>query len=174
MVRFIIGSVILMLSACSTPEFSGPPLLGLKFNEPYPAMFGGGVHIGLDMDVPLRTPVRSIADGEVLASTTIDIRGFPTNVVSIIHSDGVISRYLHIDTLSVKAFDKVRQGQQIALTALNGPGGPSSTSSGHKLVPYPHLHLEVFKGGKLIDPTSLPLACGETKWRWPVGCKQPK
>ena len=108
----------------------------------------------------------------MLAATTLVLRGFQTNVILIKHADGVMSRYLHIGSLSVKPLDRVRQGDQIAVTALNGPGGPASTRLGHQLVPYPHLHLEVFKDGELVDPLTLPLACGATAWRWPVGCRR--
>lgn len=172
--NFISIGSIFVLAACVTMEIKGPPILGLKFNEPYPAMYGGGIHTGLDIDVPLGTPVRSIADGDVIAAFTMDIRGFSTNVVLIRHADGVMSRYLHIDKLSITAGQRVLQGQQFAVTALNGPGGPSSTSLGYKIVPYPHLHLEIYKGDDLVNPLDLPLDCEPTKWRWPVGCNSLK
>jgi murein DD-endopeptidase MepM/ murein hydrolase activator NlpD len=159
-----------MLSACAPLEFSGAPPLGMKFRDPYPPQFGAGRHAGLDLDVPLGTPVRSIADGEVISAITMKLGSFPTNLITIRHADEVRSRYIHIEKMSVKPFDKVRQGDQIAVTALNGPSGPGS----NRLVTYPHLHLEIYKNGELVDPLLLPLACGTTKWRWPVGCKEPK
>lgn len=154
-----------LLCACSTVR-GDQPQLGMRFKQPYPAFAGGGEHDGLDIDVPLGTPVRSPADGLVVISTVYDIRGNKTNVVMIRHSNGLITRYLHIDKVRVKRGDEVKRGQVIAVTALNGPGGPNTNMA----VPYPHLHLEVIKDSRLIDPMSLGMSCKDSTWLWPVGC----
>ena len=141
-------------------------MLGMKFKQLYPASCGGGEHDGLDIDVPLGTPVRSPADGLIVISTVYDIRGNKTNVLMIRHGNGLITRYLHIDKVRVKRGDEVKRGQVIAVTALNGPGGPNTNIA----VTYPHLHLEVIKDSRLIDPEIMNMSCGEVGWLWPVGC----
>ena len=156
----------IFIGACATPELSGPPRLGMKFMDVYPPQFGGGTHDGLDLDAPLGTPVRSIADGVVALSTTYDLRGNLTNVVLIQHKDRTASRYLHIEKVLVKRGDEVKKGQQIAVLGLNGPGGPNTSAR----VPYPHLHLEVYRNDRLIDPLLLKMDCKEGDWRWPIGC----
>ncbi len=156
----------LLSAACATPEGSGPPRLGMKFQDPYPPQFGGGAHDGLDLDAPLGTPVRSIADGVVSISSIMDIKGHKTNVVMIQHKDRTVSRYLHIEKVQVKRGDEVKQGQPIAVLGLNGPGGPNTTAR----VSYPHLHLEIYRQDNLIDPMRLGFTCGAGDWRWPIGC----
>ncbi len=151
--------------ACSTLPVT--PIFGMKFQQPYPAFAGGGLHDGLDIDVPLGTPVRSIADGLIVISYTFDVRGNSTNVVMIRHNDGTLSKYLHIDKITVKRGDKVSKGQQFAVTALNGPGGPNTNMRVH----YPHLHLEIIRNEVLIDPELLNMGCINTVWMLPVGCR---
>ena len=114
-----------MISIVGCSSLPITPMFGMRFQQPYPAFVGGGFHDGLDIDVPLGTQVRSIADGFVSIATTWDIRGNSTNVVMIRHDDGTLSKYIHIDNVTVKRGDKVSKGQQFALTALNGPGGPN-------------------------------------------------
>ena len=157
-------SLLVLLTGCGT-SFSGPRL-GMRFHEPYPPRFGGGLHAGLDIDVPVNTPVKSIAEGTVTFASNIDIRGISTNVIVIGHNNSIYSRYLHIDKLTVKPGDYVKQGDKLAVTAMNGPGGPFTNS----LVPYPHLHLEIYKDGERINPESLKMSCKDSMYIWPVGC----
>lgn len=162
---FLIG--FLLLTGCQTSSsFSQTPKLGMRFQQAYPVFAGGGLHAGLDIDVPVNTPVKSIADGTVMFASQIDIRGIITNIVVVNHGNSIFSRYLHIDKLTVKQGDKVKQGDQLAVTAMNGPGGPFTNS----LVPYPHLHLEIYKNGEKINPEDLKMTCRESVYIWPVGC----
>ncbi len=160
-------SGLILFSGCSTSASFEGPRLGMRFNQPYTGSFGGGQHAGLDIDVPINTPVKSIADGYVRTARTYDIRGISTNVVVIEHANGISSRYLHIDNIKVTAGEQVMQGQVFAYTALNGPGGPFTT----RIVPYPHLHLEVYKHYSPINPESLDMKCTGSQYIWPVGCK---
>lgn len=157
--RFFIVLFALMISGCA---FDGPPL-GMRFQQPYAT---GGLHQGLDLDVPLGTPVRSIATGKVIYVAQVNLRGIITNIVSIQHDNGYLSRYLHIDNVLVQEGQDVAKGQPIAKVALNGPIGFTNM-----LVRYPHLHLEIYNGATLLDPESLNMRCGLGPWMWPVGCK---
>ena len=163
------SNIIFMLCAmflftgCSTID--GNPRLGMKFLQPYPIMFGGGVHAGLDIDVPLNTPVKSIADGVVTRAITVDIRGMKTNIITVEHGNNMYSKYMHIDRMAVRPGDRVKQGDLLAVTAMNGPGGYGNTP-----VPYPHLHLEIYKNGEKMNPENLNMACKNSVYMWPVGC----
>ena len=159
--------LITIISTFDCSSLPTTPMFGMRFQQPYPAFAGGGFHDGLDIDVPLGTPVRSIADGFVVISYTVDLRGNSTNIVMISHVDGTLSKYAHIDKVTVKRGDKLSKGQQFAVTALNGPGGPNTSMR----VPYPHLHLEIIRNDVLIDPELLNMGCNNTVWMLPVGCR---
>lgn len=169
--KIILLAVSFMLVACSSVK-GDQPRLGMKFKESYSSFVNGGFHAGLDIDVPLGTPVKSPADGEVIIAQIYNIRGIRTPIVQIQHADGIRTKYLHIDQISVKPGDKIKRNQQFAVTALTGPRGPNTTLT----VGYPHLHLEVYKGGNLndlnylIDPMVLNMSCTGNQWVWPVGC----
>lgn len=154
-----------LLSGCAVGGPSNGPRFGMKFQEPYAAFVGGGRHDGLDLDVPLGTPVRSIGDGVVGVIMTRGVGPIKTNFVMIRHPDNTLSRYIHIDKITVKQGETVKRGQAFAVTALNGTSGPNTNAP----VSYPHLHLEIFRDD-LVDPESLHMSCGEAGWRWPVGC----
>ncbi|WP_299264165.1 M23 family metallopeptidase [uncultured Psychrosphaera sp.] len=62
------------------------------------------------------------------------------NLVEVDHGDGIITRYGHNKALLVNAGDIVTKGQKIALM------GSTGRSTG------PHVHYEVIKNGKRIDP----------------------
>jgi murein DD-endopeptidase MepM/ murein hydrolase activator NlpD len=165
MYKFALILISSLLCACSTVR-GDQPQLGMRFQQPYSSFVNGGTHAGLDIDVPLGTAVRSPADGIVIIAQTFNIRGIPTNTVSIQHNNGLTSRYLHIDKISVNPGDKIKKNQQFAVTALNGPRGPNTTLT----VGYPHLHMELYEYGQKIDPMSLGMTCKEGAWVWPVGC----
>lgn len=61
-------------------------------------------------------------------------------LIIIDHEDGRVSRYAHLKKMSVKAGDRVAQGDQI------GTVGSTGGSTG------PHLHYENKQGGEFVDP----------------------
>lgn len=87
-------------------------------------------HAGLDIGLPVGTPLLAVADGVIL-------HAIPTNSSEAgIHIDlktdsGVIARYLHMSQVAVKTGDRVSKGQILGLS------GNTGLSSG------PHLHFEV-------------------------------
>lgn len=94
-------------------------------------------HKGIDIAGRNREPVKTIASGFV---TFTGEKGAYGKVVEIHHSDSLKSRYAHLDSFSVKNGEVVRKGQKIATMGKTGR------------VTGPHLHLEIWKDGKAINP----------------------
>lgn len=99
-----------------------------------------GVHTGADFAVAVGTQVKSAISGTVV-EVVYGNKSFG-NFVRVKNSD-IVTTYAHCSTLKVKEGDKVKQGDIIALS------GNTGKSSG------PHLHFEVTKDGRLVDPMKL-------------------
>lgn len=97
-------------------------------------------HAGIDLAAPTGTPIGAAAAGTV---TFAGVRGGYGNLVIIDHGDGTETRYAHQDTIAVRA------GQQVAVGELLGTVGSTGMSTG------PHLHLEVRRDGRPVDPAPL-------------------
>jgi len=103
-----------------------------------PSLMLAEPHFGLDISAPTGTPVKAPADGVVLfTGWTVD----GGNVLIIEHGYGFMTLYKHNERNLVNRLEKVTQGQVIALV-----GNTGKISSG------PHLHYEVWKNGKPVDP----------------------
>jgi len=99
-------------------------------------------HSGIDIAVPVGTPVKSIADGTVVAANG-GMRGYGNGIFvdhGIINGKHVVSEYGHLDSFNVKIGDKVKQGQVIAKS------GNTGVSTG------PHLHITIREDKKPVDP----------------------
>lgn len=83
-------------------------------------------------------PIVSVAAGVVIWSGPRTSYGL---MVEIDHGNGYKTRYAHAEKLLVKVGDVVMKGQQI------GQVGSTGRSTG------PHLHFEVHKDGRAVDPT---------------------
>ncbi|WP_296622837.1 M23 family metallopeptidase [Marivirga sp.] len=95
-------------------------------------------HEGCDFSAPRGTPIYSTGDGEVVrVSSTFG--GFGKLVV-IDHGYGFITKYAHMSSFNVKRGDKVKRGDCIGFVGTTG----TSTA--------PHLHYEIHKDGKPINP----------------------
>ena len=94
-------------------------------------------HDGIDLAVPVGTPVKTAQEGEVLYAG--EQRGYGL-IVIVQHSDRLITLYAHNRDLRVKTGQKVRREQVIATV------GESGKTSG------PQLHFEVRVDGKPVDP----------------------
>lgn len=93
--------------------------------------------MGADIGIPVGTPVRSFRRGVV--SFAGRQRGYGL-IVIVDHGKGLESRYAHLNALNVRRGEKVKRGQVI------GRSGNSGRSTA------PHLHFEVRKNGKPINP----------------------
>ena len=103
--------------------------------DPFTSM--PAMHKGLDFAGDEDAPVVATGAGVV---TWADSRFGYGNLVEIDHGDGVVTRYGHNKSLLVDVGDIVTKGQAI------GKMGSTGRSTG------PHVHYEVLKRGKQIDP----------------------
>jgi murein DD-endopeptidase MepM/ murein hydrolase activator NlpD len=94
-------------------------------------------HSGLDISGNSGDPIYTAADGVVI-NAAYD-RAYGYNVI-VKHASGVSTRYGHMKKILVKKGQPVQQGEKIGLL------GSTGRSTG------PHLHYEVIKKGKTIDP----------------------
>lgn len=99
-------------------------------------------HLGIDIAAPIGTPVKTIADGKVVVSSS-NIKGYGTAVYidhGVINGKRVISEYGHLDSRNVKVGDVVKKGQIVAKS------GNTGYSTG------PHLHITVRENNKAVNP----------------------
>ena len=96
-------------------------------------------HRGIDFAGPAGSQVVSVASGVVTFSK--DRFGYG-RTVEINHGNGYVTRYAHNQRALVKVGDTVQKGQSIALI------GSTGRSTG------PHLHFEVLRNGRAVDPMS--------------------
>ncbi|GMQ89383.1 MAG: M23 family metallopeptidase [Gammaproteobacteria bacterium] len=96
------------------------------------------MHKGVDFAGKLGSDVVATAEGVV---TWAGKRYGYGQLVEINHGNGYSTRYGHCQQILVAVGDKVEPGQKIALM------GSSGRSTG------PHVHYEVLKNGRQVDPT---------------------
>src|SRR5262247_1601053 len=105
------------------------------------------LHSGMDIAAPAGTPIQAAAAGQVVFSGTQAGYG---NVVVIQHDASYSTLYAHNTANLVSVGTTVSQGQPIATV------GSTGRSTG------PHLHFEVRKDGKQLDPAQF-FAAGSTQ-----------
>jgi murein DD-endopeptidase MepM/ murein hydrolase activator NlpD len=98
--------------------------------------FKSGDSDGIDIATPVGEAVHAAGDGVcIYAGDEMKTYG---QLVVIRHADGYVTTYADNGELDVKEGDKVRRGQIIAKSGVAGN--------------VPHLHFELRKDGKPIDP----------------------
>lgn len=102
-----------------------------KYNRVY--------HSGLDLAAKVGAPVLSAADGEVVFTGR---NGGYGNSVTIQHKNGYKTVYAHCSQILVEVGETVKMGRVVALVGRTG------TATGA------HLHFEVFRNGKIMNPES--------------------
>lgn len=101
----------------------------------------GQKHDGLDIAAPLGSPIKAAASGRVVYSDD-EIPGYG-RVVIVEHRGNYYTVYAHNLVNLVKEGEWVKGGQVIAKV------GQSGNAKG------PHLHFEIRKGSKPLDPLKL-------------------
>lgn len=95
-------------------------------------------HKGLDLAAKSGTPIKSLKSGKVLTAAYSKSAGY---WVVVQQDDGTVAKYMHMQKgLNVKAGQKVKAGQTL------GKMGSTGRSTGT------HLHMQIEKNGKAIDP----------------------
>ncbi|WP_343486894.1 M23 family metallopeptidase [Allomuricauda sp. d1] len=95
-------------------------------------------HYAIDIVAPVESPIKAVADGTVIFSEWTSDTG---HVIIVEHADNLISAYKHCGSLSKSQGDLIKAGEVIASV-----GNTGELSTG------PHLHFELWKEGKPIDP----------------------
>lgn len=94
-------------------------------------------HEGVDLAAPLGSAVKASAPGVVVRAERAGSYG---NLVVVDHGGGLETRYAHLQDISVDV------GTQLATGEVLGSVGATGRATG------PHLHFEVRRGGKAVDP----------------------
>ena len=98
------------------------------------------LHSGIDFSGPIGTHIYSTGDG-VVEKVSLGNTGYGNNII-INHGYGYKTRYAHVSKVYVKVGQKVKRGEYIADMGNSG----KSTA--------PHLHYEVIKNNKAINPVN--------------------
>lgn len=98
------------------------------------------MHAGNDYGAGYGSPIYAVTDGRVDYAGR---RGGYGNYVRIQHGGGMGSGYGHMSRIATRSGTAVRRGQVI------GYVGNSGLSTG------PHLHFEIYRNGRPIDPSSV-------------------
>ena len=131
------------------PELEGLPQLALPLAKthvasPYGYRPDPVLHVmnhpGVDLAATTGTPVSAARGGTV---THAGPGGTYGNLVIVQHEGGFETRYAHLSAVTVQKGDKVEAGQEV------GKVGSTGYSSG------PHLHFELRRDGKTVDPAPL-------------------
>ena len=136
---WIASALLFAAGACAIPRWplDGPITsdYGLRFRGVLPE-----VHRGVDIAVPVGTPIRTMAPGTIRFAGEQSGYG---NVVWVDHGGEVISVYAHLSEIHVRIGDVVDGGMVLGLSGQTG----DATA--------PHLHFEVWRWGRERDPVPL-------------------
>jgi len=102
-------------------------------------------HDGVDLGAPQGTPIVAAADGRVVSAGWAGGYG---RAVEIAHAGGVETRYGHMSRIAAYSGEQVHRGDVI------GYVGSTGLSTG------PHLHFEVMKNGRPVNPMSVKAIAG--------------
>lgn len=111
----------------------------------HPIYGGRRYHAGIDYKACYGTPVFAVCDA--IVSDACYYGGYG-KMILLSHNDGYKTRYAHLSNFS----RNVRRGAKVSKGQIIGYTGNSGSSTG------PHLHFEVTKNGRLIDPKNLKIA----------------
>jgi len=98
------------------------------------------MHFGVDFTAPRHTPIYSTGDG-VIERVIRSFGGYGKQVI-INHGFGYKTRYAHMQDFNVKKGDRIKRGDMI------GTVGNSGLSTA------PHLHYEIIKDNKKVNPVN--------------------
>lgn len=97
-------------------------------------------HTGIDLAAPIGTPVKAVLDGRIATTGYSTVFG---NYIIITHDAGFQTLYGHLSAIGVT------RGQWVSQGGIIGKVGNTGYSTGS------HLHLSLYKNGKMVDPLSV-------------------
>lgn len=131
-------------------KVSERPMSGKKASEPIPDSLSritaktSANHLGTDFTARKQAlPIYAVKEGRVLSNTSAQSSS-GANTITVLNSDGSVSRYLHVGS-SVRPGDALTLGEGLGLVLLPGQPGYGATNTG------PHLHYEQFLDKALFD-----------------------
>jgi murein DD-endopeptidase MepM/ murein hydrolase activator NlpD len=133
----------------ATKSLMRTPISGVRITSGFgmrrhPLLGYNKLHTGIDFGAPRGTPIKAAGDGVVVHAGW---RGAYGRTVVIKHNDKYSTLYAHMSkTARLKKGSRVRQGQVI------GYVGSTGRSTG------PHLHYEVRRNGRPINPKRVQMA----------------
>jgi hypothetical protein len=95
------------------------------------------VHLGFDLAVTQRIPVRAANTGIVIYADDLGIYG---NTVIVDHGLGVQSLYAHLSSIGVKEGERVEKGHELGRSGMTGLAGGD------------HLHFTMLLNGQPVNP----------------------
>lgn len=135
--------------APTTPSAAGyiSPIAGKSRGSITTGYYGYAGHTGVDFACASGTPIRATKGGTVVISTALKYssgayRSYGEYIV-ISHGDGTMTLYAHM----LAGSRKVSVGSTVSQGQVIGQIGSTGNSTG------PHLHFEVWVGGKRVNPT---------------------
>lgn len=103
---------------------------------------GGRIHAGIDLTMPVGSPVLAAKSGRVFFAG--DDAGYG-HYIELHHPDGLITRYAHLSEIQVHEGQWVTKGQGIGLSGRTGNAiSPRIT---------PHLHFEIRYKNHPLNPS---------------------
>jgi murein DD-endopeptidase MepM/ murein hydrolase activator NlpD len=123
-------------------ELFARPLQGARLSSPFgwrndPITGVRRHHAAIDLAAPTGTLVKAASDGKV---SSVGFNGTYGNFIILSHGNSFQTMYAHLNVVSVKQGDQVKQNQKI------GEVGSTGYSTG------PHLHFSVYKNGRAVNP----------------------
>jgi murein DD-endopeptidase MepM/ murein hydrolase activator NlpD len=110
---------------------------GIRIN---PFHKGKYQHDGIDLGFTKGTEVLAAGNGKVLTFSRSTLNAGLGNYIDIDHGNGIVSRYAHLQDVNVSWGQKIVKGQKIG--TVGSSGGSAA----------PHLHFEILKNGKNVNP----------------------
>jgi len=115
----------------------------------HPVLGYSKMHKGVDFAAPTGTPIYAAGDGVIDEAGP---KGAYGNYVRIRHNGQVSTAYAHMSRFG----KNIRRGARVAQGDVIGYVGSTGRSTG------PHLHFEVLKGNRQVNPMSVDLPTGRT------------
>lgn len=146
-VSFLTLSLLFVVTLVWAFNVEPPTIHPLKGNFKVTSGFGEKMHpikkvlkkhTGIDFKAPIGTPVHATSDG-IIEKAVMQETSYGYHII-IKHDDQYQTLYCHLAEIDVVVGQKVKKGEVI------GAVGNTGASTG------PHLHYEVIKDGKKVNP----------------------